>query len=324
MQPMDYIEKIVGKENFEGFIKEFKSALQSVEKQNEKKEVDITVKGGDDFSGISAETFSITKDRYNEYITEEKDYMKDAVSIMTIKINAKDVSSLPTLQSLIESKKDMLKGIKFIQEKGNKITIHTRISGTSIFVDAVFKDELINKGLQEIEIDFGEFHTLAAAFKTGFKPGEFFDLSFDELPIIILNIFISVKGTLTNGRYFGTALLKALETVHVTNEIIQKKIKKVKLLITTMNAFNKLNFNFEYYPKQLLVASIPAIKHITYGKEPSEELEEFKIMVTQLGEPFVKPVLEELQLLELIKIINFDEITVSIVPSFQKWTRSLT
>ena len=324
MQAMDYIEKIVGKENFEGFIKEFKSALQTVEKQNEKKEVDITLKGGDDFSGISAETFSITKDRYNEYITEEKDYMKDAVSIMTIKINAKDVSSLPTLKSLIESKKDMLKEIKFIQEKGSKITIHTRISGTSIFVDAVFKDELINKGLQEIEIDFGEFHTLAAAFKTGFKPGEFFDLSFDELAIKILNIFISVKGTLTNGRYFGTALLKALETVHVTNEIIQKKIKKVKLLITTMNAFNKLNFNFEYYQKQLLVASIPAIKHITYGKEPSEELEEFKTMVTQLGEPFVKPVLEELQLLELIKIINFDEITVSIVPSFQKWTRSLT
>ncbi len=118
MQAMYYIEKIVGKENFEGFIKEFKSALQTVEKQNEKSEVDIFVKGGDNLSGISADTFSITKDKYNEYITEEKDYMKDTVSIMTIKINAKDTSNLSTLQTLIEAKKDMLKGIKFIKEKG--------------------------------------------------------------------------------------------------------------------------------------------------------------------------------------------------------------
>ena len=120
----------------------------------------------------------------------------------------------------------MLKGIKFIKEKGDKITIHTRVSTTSIFIDAVFKDDVINKALQEIGIDFGEFHTFAAAFKSGFNPGEFFNLSFDDFAIKIFNIFISVKGTLTNGRYFGTALLKALSIAHVTDEKHKKKSKE--------------------------------------------------------------------------------------------------
>ena len=120
MQALNYIEKIVGKDNLEGFLKELKSALQTVEKQNEKSEVDISVKGGDDLNGIAAETFTISKEKYSEYITEEKDYMKDAVSIMTVKINAKDASTLPTLQTLIEAQKGMIMELPFVKEKGDK------------------------------------------------------------------------------------------------------------------------------------------------------------------------------------------------------------
>lgn len=318
MQALNYIEKIVGKDNLEGFLKELKSALKTVEKQNEKSEVDISVKGGDDLNGIAAETFTISKEKYSEYITEEKDYMKDAVSIMTVKINAKDASTLPTLQTLIEAQKGMIMELPFVKEKGDKISINTRVAGTTLFVDAVVKDDAINKALQEIGIDLGEFHTFAAAFKTGFKPGDFFALTFDELAVKVLSLLVSVKGTLTNGRYLGTALLKALETVKVSDEKLQKKIKKAKMFISFMSAFSKLNFNFEYCPKQLLVAALPPLKKLMDGQDPAEQLEGFKAMAEGMGGEAIKPVVESMGLLEPLKSINFDEITVSVVsPKFK-------
>ena len=80
MQAISLIEKVIGKENIENFLKEFKAALTTLPKEGEVKEVDISIRGGKtEPDGISSETFTVNKNQYPTYIAEEKDYMKEEI-----------------------------------------------------------------------------------------------------------------------------------------------------------------------------------------------------------------------------------------------------
>lgn len=54
-----HVESLIGTEGLTAFLTELKNALQTTEKTNEKSNIDLSIKGGEDPSGISIEIFSV-------------------------------------------------------------------------------------------------------------------------------------------------------------------------------------------------------------------------------------------------------------------------
>ena len=78
------LESLIGKEGMTAFFTELKNALQTTEKTNEKSLIDFSIKGGENPSGSSIEIFSVDANQYTNYISEEKEYMNGAVTVITL------------------------------------------------------------------------------------------------------------------------------------------------------------------------------------------------------------------------------------------------
>lgn len=317
MQAISFIEKVVGKENIEAFLKEFKAALTTLPKEGEVKEVDISIRGGKtEPAGISSETFTVNKNDYPTYIAEEKDYMKDAVSIVSVGIKAKDAGSAAILEKVFNDSKGMIEAIPYYQEYKEKFSLHLRNQGEKVFVDVALKDDSVSKVLQDLGIDFADYHSFKSAIKTGFSPLDFYDSNAQQIAEKALNLLFSIKGTITNGSYLGKAVVKALDSLKIEDEKIQKKIKRVKTILNAMNAFGVAKFIFEYNPKELYNSFIEKVNKLI-GGSLDDQLQAAR-GASEMGKELIKPTLEGVQMLEPVKAANFDVLTISVLsPKFK-------
>lgn len=317
MQAISFIENIIGKENLETFLKEFKTALTSISKEGEVKEVDISIRGGKtDPTGISSETFTVNKTEYPKYIAEEKDYMKDAVSIVSIGIKAKDAGSAAVLEKVFNESKGMIDNIPTVETYKDKFSLHLRNQEDKVFVDLAIKDDSVSKLLQEVGIDFADYHSFKSAIKTEFSPLDFYNSTAEQIAEKVLTLLFSIKGTITNGTYLGKALVKALDALKIQDEKIQKKIKKVKTIINAMNAFGVAKFLFEYNPKELYSSFVEKLNKLI-GGSLDEQLQTAR-GASEMGKEIIKPTLEGLNMLEPVKAANFDVLTIAVVsPKFK-------
>ena len=174
-QVLAKVEKIVGKESMEKFYATLKENLAAAKKENEKKNVSFSVKGGEgEPAGVGLSIQSVNKDVYSQYITEEKDYMKDALTVLTVQIGLKNAEAGAILQGLFDQFKPMIDEIEFIKPyiASKKLEYYLRLSGTKACIDVIFKDEVAFNKLKEMGVDFSEYQSFKLAFKTGIKCNE--------------------------------------------------------------------------------------------------------------------------------------------------------
>ena len=302
------------------FFEDLKKSISEIPKENEVKDFSFNIHGTKtEPQGISSEIFSFKKEDYSNYIDSSKDYMQNALSVLTISINANDENSVKVLEALFNQFKPMIDEIPIIKKRAEKISYHLRVSGTKMSIDIVTIDGKFIKPFLDLNLDFNDFHEFKASFKTDFTPNDFFELTIDKILEKVLSASCILQGKSTNSKFIALSFLKALKNVKLTEEKYQKKLEKIISFLYLVLAFVQCKFDFEYSPKEVCNGPLEnVIQGLLNGQDPIEILEGFKKMAEQLGGQMIKPTLEQMGLLDSVKAANIDQISVSFaLPKYQ-------
>jgi hypothetical protein len=302
------------KEQVFTFIENFKKALDEEAKTDEQKSFEIEIKGTkEEPNGVSFDTYSVTKDKYATFVDPSKDYMKEALSVFSVSVHAKDEASVKTLEALFEKMKPMFEGLDFVKKHPGKYKIELRTSGTKVTVDFVSVTGEFLKPLLDLGLNISDYHNFCSTFKSGLCPGDFFKLPVEELSLKCLQVLLSVKGKSTGVRKIISALIKALKGVKLANDKFQKKLEDRVGHLSALNAFVSFAFNLEYDAKELSGQSLEAAKVALKGVDINAKLAELRAQVEGLINNMVKPLLETYGLVDSAKATDVDEIALSLV-----------
>ena len=301
------------------FIEAFKKALAEETKTDDKKTFQIEVKGTkDEPKGVSFETYSIRKDKYATFVDASKDYMKDALTVFSVSVHAKDEASVKTLETLFEKMKPMFEGLDFVKKHPGKYQIHLRTTGTKVTVDFVSVTGEFLKPLLDLGLDLSDYHNFNATFKSEFCPDDFFKLPVEQLSLKALQLLFSVKGQSTGVRQILSALIKALKSIKLNNEKYQKKLDEHVNHLSALNAFVSFAFNFDFDAKELCGAGLEASKAALKGVDINKKFTDFRAQIEGLATNMIKPALEQLGLVDAAKATDVDEITLSfVIPKYE-------
>lgn len=318
------VEKICGKENMEAFYTKLKENLASSTKENEKKNLSFQIKGGETTpAGIGIQISSVNKEGFATYIPEEKDYMKDAVSILTASISIKDASQAGVVEQLFNQFKPMIDEIEFIKPylESKKVEYYLRIIGTKVCVDVVFKDEVAFKKLQEMGVDFSQYQCFKFLFKTNLKANEALNLTLKEIVEKVLSLVLSFDASSTNAKYLITALAKTLDSMEgvIKEEKQKKRLKKLQLFMSGILAFVNANLNVQFDPKALTETLLEKSPFLAGSvDEINEGIEGGKAMLDGFGGETAKGMLEGFGVYEQAKAALIDDISISILSNQYK------
>ena len=304
------LESLIGKEGMTAFFTELKNALQTTEKTNEKSLIDFSIKGGENPSGSSIEIFSVDANQYTNYISEEKEYMNGAVTVITLSIGAKDAASIGILENLFNQYQGIIKEILKIQDKNS---IFFRAEGMKMCVDVVIKSDSMNNQIQEYGFNLSDFNSFKLLMKSDLVPGDLFGLTFEQVAIKALTLLLNIKGEIINGKYLSTCLFKALSVINVESPIIQKQITKIKIYASLLKVFQEFVCSFKFSPEDFIKAVIIPILDALPGKPIEEDYKECISDMIAGGQGKLKPTLEQLGIIDAVKNIDFDEINLSII-----------
>ena len=307
------------KEQVLAFLGNFKKALAEEAKTDDKKSFEFELRGTkEEPKGVSFETYSITKDKYAEFVDASQPYMAKALSVFSISVNAKDDTSLKTLQTLFEKMKPAFENLDFVKKHPGKYEIHFRNAGKKVTVDFVSVTGEFLQPLLDLGLDISNYHKFNACFKSEFCPDEFFKLPIEELSLKALQLVLSIKGESQGVRQILTALIKALKEVKLSNEKFQKKLDQHVSHLSGLNAFLSFVFNFEFDAKELCGAGLSASKDALKGIDINKKFQDFRAQIEGMGANMIKPVLEQYGLVESAKATDVDEISISFVfPKYQ-------
>ena len=307
------------KEQVLAFLGNFKKALAEEAKTDDKKSFEFELRGTkEEPKGVSFETYSITKDKYAEFVDASQAYMAKALSVFSISVNAKDDASLKTLQTLFEKMKPAFENLGFVKKHPGKYEIHFRNAGKKVTVDFVSVTGEFLQPLLDLGLDISNYHKFNACFKSEFCPDEFFKLPIEELSLKALQLVLSIKGESQGVRQILTALIKALKEVKLSNEKFQKKLDQHVSHLSGLNAFLSFVFNFEFDAKELCGAGLTASKDALKGIDINKKFQDFRAQIEGMGANMIKPVLEQFGLVESAKATDVDEISISFVfPKYQ-------
>ena len=305
------LESSIGKEGMTAFFTELKNALQTTEKTNEKSLIDFSIKGGENPSGSSIEIFSVDANQYTNYISEEKEYMNGAVTVITLSIGAKDAASIGIWENVFNECQGIIKEILNIQDKNS---IFFRAEEMKMCVDVVIKSDSMNNQIQEYGFNLSDFNSFKLLIKSDLVPGDLFGLTFEQVAIKALTLLLNIKGEIINGKYLSTCLFKALSVINVESPIIQEQITKIKIYASLLKVFQEFVCSFKFSPEDFIKAVIIPIleKDALPGKPIEEEYKEFISIMIANGQEIHK-LLEHLGIIDAVKNIDFDEINLSII-----------
>ena len=270
--------KFLPKDQIFAFFDAFKKALEEAPKSEEKKCVDLQIKGtNEELKGMCFETKRIEKSKFKEMFDNAQEHIQKALIVCSATINAKDEAGVKTLQELFEKMKPAFQQIPFVKKHPENYEFHLRTNGTKVTLDFTsvkgeFLEPLINLG-----IDPSDYHKIDYSLKSGFSPEDFFNLPIEELTLKAVQFAFSIKSESVGIRRLITACIKAL--------------KGIKL-----------------HGLGLKAASETLLK----GIDINQKLEEARKKVLETGQKVIKPKLEELQLADAIKAVNLDDICISV------------
>lgn len=316
------VEKICGKENMEAFYTKMKETLAATPKENEKKLISFQLKGcQEEPSGIGFSFESIDKTTYPKFVTEEKDYMKDSITVVTATIGLKDAGQAGAVEQLFNQFKPMIEEIPQIKPlvEAKKVDYHLRITGTKANLDVILKDEIAQKKLQEIGIDFSEFQNFKFLFKTGLKGNEIFDMTLEQLAEKALGLIVSLEASTTNAHFLIKALKQTLEGMNITEEKQVKRLKKLKLVLGGVLSFVEAKAKFQFDAKNVVATAFDKSgKYAEKLQELGEGVESGKAMVAGFGGDTAKGMLEGFGVYEPAKAADIDEIVISVTSTQMK------
>ena len=296
------------------FFENFKKALAEEKKGDEKRSLELKICGTkEEPKGVCFETYSITKDNYANFVDSSKDYMKDSLSVFSISVNAKDEASVKTLEDLFKKFEPMFGQIPFVKKHPENFKMNFRTCGTKVAVDICSINGEFIKPLLELGLNLSDYHHFNCSFKSEFCPDDFFQLPLEQLTLKALQFALSAKGESNGLRHILTALIKALQGLKLENEKFQKKLQEHVGKLSALNAFVSFAFNFEFDAKELCGAGLEASKTALKGVDINAKLGEARTKCEEVITNVIKPMLENLQLIDSVKATNVDEITLSLV-----------
>lgn len=306
--------KFLPKEQVFAFFDAFKKALDEAPKTEEKKCVDLQIKGtNEELNGISFEVHRIEKSKFKEMFDIAQEHIQKALIVCSITVNTKDESGVKALQELFDKKKTKFQEIPFVKKHPENYELHLRINGTKVTLDFTsvkgeFLEPLINLG-----IDPSDYHKIDYSLKSGFSPDDFFNLQIEEMTLKAVQFALSVKSESVGIRKLITACIQALKSIKLANAVHQKKLEEHIDRLNMINAFVSFALNFEFDAKELHEQGLKAATETLLKKiDINQKLEEARKKVLEFGQNVLKPLLEELKISDAVKAVNLDDICISI------------
>jgi hypothetical protein len=314
-----YYSKIIQKDEFPKFIERLKSALEKVDnKKGDKKYFEFEIRGTkEEQSGLTLEIFSFDENKYEEFIDEGQEYIKNSLYCISLNLTAKEETGVEKLKELFIRFKPMFEAIPFLK---NKVEFFFRNKENQVYLDMIVKEGKLIKALLDLGIDLTEYRKFNIALITGIN---IYDFLHEEEPdlffIEILSLIFYIRAETDNCRYLLIALSEALKDVKIDNEKIQKKFDKFINFLRFINSFIRNKFKIEYDAK-ILAEKVTKNKEIEYGGE--KKLKE-KIIGTQqmsigMFQTMGIPMLQSFNLTDAIKSTDLDNISISLtVPKYK-------
>ena len=302
-----YFFKIIPKEEFPKFIERFKEALEKVEnKKGDKKYFEFEIRGTkEEQSGLTLEIFSFDENKYEEFIDEGQEYIKNSLYCISLNLTAKEETGVEKLKEAFNNFKPMLESIPFLKDK---VEFFFRNKENQVYLDMIVKEGKLIKALLDLGIDLNEYRKFNIALITGINIYNFLHEEEPDLFFIeIFSLIFYIRAETDNCRYLLIALSEALKDVKISDEKVQKKFDKFINFLRFINSFIKNKFKIEYDAKILAEKEIK-------NKE-IEKLKE-KIIETQLTPlMFIGVLLQMAQsfnLTDAIKSTDLDNISISL------------
>jgi hypothetical protein len=107
--------------------------------------------------------------------------MANALSVLTISMDANDEASVKVLEALFNQFKPMIDEIPAVKKRAGKVSYNLRTSGTKMCIDIVTTDGKFIKPFVDMNVDLNDYHQFKASFKTDFTPTDFFEMTIDKL-----------------------------------------------------------------------------------------------------------------------------------------------
>ena len=301
-----YYFKIIPKEEFPKFIERFKAALQKEEnKKGDKKIIDFEIRGTkEDLDGLALEIFSFDESKYDDFMNVvEEEHLKEASYCVSLNINAKKEDGVEEIKRVFEQFKPIFDNMPLFKDK---LQLYLNNKGTEVSLYIIGKEGVLVNALGSLGINISEYHKFNIVLKSGINFIEFFDLNAvpDEILYKIFSVIFEIKSETDNFKYLVQALGEALKDVKLNDKKIQKKLDKFVGFLMFINLFIEFKLILEYDAN-------------TLAKEEEKQKFKTKILQTQqmtigMAQGFAIPMLMQLELVEAIKSIDFDYISLSI------------
>ena len=314
-----YFFKIIPKEEFPKFIERFKEALEKVEnKKGDKKYFEFEIRGTkEEQSGLTVEIFSFDENKYEEFIDEGQEYIKNSLYCISLNLTAKEETGVEKLKELFICFKSMLENIPALKDK---VEFFFRNKENQVSFDFVTKVGKPIKALLDLGIDLTEYRKFNIALMTGIN---IYDLLYGDDPELILieifSLIFYIRAETDNCRYLLIALSEALKDVKISDEKIQKKFDKFIDFLRLINSFIRNKFKIEYDAKILAGKEIKNGGINDGGIEgPKAKIIPFQQMSIGMFQTMGIPMLQSFNLTDAIKSTDLDNISISLtVPKYK-------
>lgn len=253
--------------------------------------------------GTVIKIFSISKANYNFFYDSTKDYMANALSIFTIRININNELLGNEFRCFFEKIQSLF------NYPSDQYEIYLRSDGDNLSLDFInLSGALLNQFL-DLGIDFSEFSQFKLLFKSQFIISNFFSLSWDDFLFKILSSYLEIKATSTNIKYILISFIKTLE------KVISLENKKNEKLFQILLLYKFLSFtsDFSFDQKELS-------KALFYFNKSNNNNKNFNSFKTEIKKSIsaIKPFLEKNGLTEYLKKIIYIN-NFSFVYAFPKY-----
>ena len=304
------------------FIENFKKGLGEGKKEGEKKLVEVKINGtNDDPKGIAFELGSFGEKDYNLMIDDSQPYMKDALLVFTLSIGVGDPSVVPAIQQTFEGFKPMILEMPIFKKHPEKYQFHFRNKDNRVYLDIVTSEGKFLKPILDLNLNPRDYHNFEIAAKTEFTPEDAFKLTPTDMIMKALSFLFLIRGESKDVKFIIQAAIKALKEVKLDIQKYQDKLNQYVGFLDFLNSFVEMKFNFQFNAKE---SSGIVSNELSEGNDVNKQIEEFKTMAKTQGKEMVVPMLESMQMLDLVKGINIDEIFVSVsLPKYKSGVRQL-
>ena len=283
-----------------GFFERLKMALALGKKTHDKKSFEFEIKGTrKDPKGCSIEFVSFGSDTFNNYFNTSQEHMKKSLFMFSLNFKVKEQKDIEIAKKGLETiKKILLEALK-----NSKYMIDLSNYGKRCFLDFYTNEEKFIEKALELGINLSEYHEFKSVLKSSINIYEFFENNNSKKILEkILSLFFSIKISSENVKYLVGAIINALIHVKINNRRIQKKYDETVNFLNFIYAYIGSKIKFEYNSKILMES---------FKEKEEQAFLKYKEMIKPLVLNAIKPLLENMGLLDFANSIYSDEIFVN-------------